>query len=35
MEIIEIVQNTGALSGILCLTMVLLAVKKQLKRLIL
>lgn len=35
MELFELVQTTGALSGVLCLTMVLLAVKKQLKGFIL
>lgn len=31
MEFPEIVQTTAAISGILCLTMVLLSVKKHLK----
>lgn len=35
MEFFEIVQTTGALSGLLCLTIALLSAKKQLKMLIL
>lgn len=31
MSVAEIVQTTGALSGLLCLTVILLSVKKKLK----
>ena len=31
MELFDLLQTTGAVSGLLCLTMVILAVKKQLK----
>ena len=32
MEIMEFIQTTGAVSGLLCLTIMLLCVKKQLKQ---
>lgn len=35
MILFELVQTTGALSGVLCLTIALLSVKKQLKEYIL
>lgn len=35
MEIYELIQTTGALSGLICLTFVLFLIKKQLKEYIL
>ena len=35
MRLYEIMQATGALSGLICLTLALLVIKKQLKRYIL
>ena len=35
MEYLEILQTTGAVSGLFCLTVLILAVKKQLKSIIL
>ena len=32
MEFMELIQTTGAISGLICLTMVLFTTKKQLKK---